>query len=180
MRFSTAIVGLLSATVAPTRTFNIFADAKQSVLSDDDLKIPGDSPLEYCEADHQDDILTIKEVVLAPNPPQAGHDLIIQAKGEISKDIEDGAYILLTVKYGLIKLISTTADLCEQIANVELECPVKKGELEIEKVVSLPGEIPPGKYTVFADVYTKDDEPVTCLKATVVFSIGANILNLEL
>jgi len=50
---------------------------------------------------------------------------------------------LLTVKYGLIKLISTKADLCEQIANVQLECPVEKGELNIEKVVSLPGEIPP-------------------------------------
>jgi hypothetical protein len=114
---------------------------------------------------------------------------------------------MLTVKYGLIKLISTKADLCEQITNVQLECPVEKGELNIEKVVSLPGEIPPvsigywllalllaftqatqayadkrlqGKYTVVADVYTKDDEPITCLKATVVFSMGANILNLEL
>lgn len=150
------------------------------MVADDDLKIPGDSPLEYCDADHVDDILTIKEVVLAPNPPQAGRDLIIQAKGETSKDIEDGAYVLLTVKYGLIKLISTKADLCEQITNVQLECPIEKGELNIEKVISLPGEIPPGKYTVSADVYTKDDEPVTCLKATVVFSRGASFLNLEL
>jgi len=71
MRFSTAIVGLLSATAVPTTAFSIFADSKQSVLADDDVQVPGDSPLEYCDADHNDDILTIKEVVLAPNPPQA-------------------------------------------------------------------------------------------------------------
>jgi hypothetical protein len=29
-----------------------------------------------------------------------------------------------------------------------------------------------GKYTVFADVYTVDDVPITCLQATVVFSRG--------
>lgn len=29
-----------------------------------------------------------------------------------------------------------------------------------------------GKYTVLADVYTKDDKPITCLTATVVFSSG--------
>lgn len=31
-----------------------------------------------------------------------------------------------------------------------------------------------GKYTVFADVYTADDEPITCLTATVVFSRGGD------
>ena len=29
-----------------------------------------------------------------------------------------------------------------------------------------------GKYTVEADVYTKDDKPITCLTATVSFTIG--------
>lgn len=32
-----------------------------------------------------------------------------------------------------------------------------------------------GKYTVLADVYTKDDEPITCLTATVVFSNNGNV-----
>jgi hypothetical protein len=30
-------------------------------------------------------------------------------------------------------------------------------------------QIPPGKYTVLADVYTKDNEKITCLTATVWF-----------
>ena len=69
----------------------------------------------------------------------------------------------------MIRLITTTADLCEQVQNVDLECPIEKGEISIVKSVDLPKEIPPGKYTVLADVYTVDNEPITCLTATVVF-----------
>lgn len=106
--------------------------------------------------------------------------------------IEEGAYVLLTVKYGLIRLISTKADLCKEIGNVDLECPLEAGEMEIQKSVDLPAEIPPvrapvrlsstsiqllirsqGKYTVLADVFTADDVQVTCLTATVAFSRGS-------
>lgn len=59
------------------------------------------------------------------------------------QDIEDGAYVNLQVKYGLIRLINTQADLCEQIKNVELECPIKKGVITVTKSVDLPKEIPP-------------------------------------
>lgn len=93
----------------------------------------------------------------------------------------------LEVKYGLITLVRQTADLCEQIVNVDLECPLEKGEMTLTKQVELPRQIPPvrdslwyttidveinqvminqqGKYTVHADVYTKDDKHVTCLQA---------------
>ena len=57
--------------------------------------------------------------------------------------IEDGAYVVLQVKYGLIRLISTTASLCEQIKNVDMECPIEPGILTITKSVDLPKEIPP-------------------------------------
>ncbi len=50
---------------------------------------------------------------------------------------------MLTVKYGLIKLLSTKADLCEQIGNVDLKCPLEKGKMVITKSVDLPKEIPP-------------------------------------
>lgn len=55
----------------------------------------------------------------------------------------------MTVKYGLIRLISTKADLCEQIGNVDLECPVEAGDLEITKSVDLPAEIPPVSDVVY-------------------------------
>ncbi|KAL2109609.1 hypothetical protein VUR80DRAFT_2249 [Thermomyces stellatus] len=173
MRFSTA-VAILSAALAPA----VASVEKRGV--GDDLKVPGDSPLEFCEADHSDDILTIESVDLVPNPPLAGEELVIKATGHTSKVIEEGAYVLLQVKYGLIRLISTSADLCEQISNVDLECPIEQGDLSITKSVALPAEIPPGKYTVHADVFTKDDEPITCLQATVVFSREGFGLDFEL
>ncbi|PKS08828.1 hypothetical protein jhhlp_003437 [Lomentospora prolificans] len=175
MKFS-AVIAVLSASLAPATAFFTSPISTRG----NDVKVPGNSPLEFCAPEHDNDILTIKSVDLSPNPPLAGEELVIKAVGYAAKDIEEGAYVLLTVKYGLIKLISTTADLCEQIKNVDLECPIKEGELSITKSVDLPAEIPPGKYTVLADVFTKDDEPITCLQASVVFSRGQRFLNLEL
>jgi hypothetical protein len=65
-----------------------------------------------------------------------------------------------------------TRDLCEDVKNLELECPLKKGELKLAKSVDLPKEIPPGKYTVQADVVSKDEETITCLTAQVEFKRG--------
>lgn len=51
--------------------------------------------------------------------------------------------MLLQVKYGLIRLINQEADLCEQLTNVDLECPLEKGEMTLTKQVDLPAQIPP-------------------------------------
>ena len=82
----------------------------------------------------------------------------------------------LTVKYGLITIIRQTANLCDTVKNVDLECPIKKGDIKLTKEVDLPKEIPPGKYTVLADVRTKDDDRITCLTATVQFSRAGSML----
>lgn len=59
------------------------------------------------------------------------------------EDIEEEAKVILQVKYGLIRLVNTEADLCQQVSNVDLECPIKKGKVTITKDVELPKEIPP-------------------------------------
>jgi len=165
MRFAATVVALLWAGVS-ARNVPRFG---QSILADDPLDVPGQSPLKFCEADRAKDIITIEEVVLSPNPPQAGATLTIEASGIVKEDITEGAYVKLQVKYGYIKLLDTQADLCEEIKNVDLECPIEKGKISITKEVELPKEIPPGKYTVQADVYTADDEHITCLTAMVFF-----------
>ncbi|EGS21193.1 putative phosphatidylglycerol protein [Thermochaetoides thermophila DSM 1495] len=134
-----------------------------------ELDVPGHNPLKFCDPDRSNDLITIEEVNLEPNPPQAGDTLVIRATGTVKETIEDGAYVNLDVRYGYIKLISTQADLCKEIKNVELTCPIEKGKIEIFKTIDLPKEIPPGRYIVQADVYSKDDEHITCLTATVYF-----------
>jgi hypothetical protein len=66
MKFATA-VALLSASLAPATA--LFSPP--SSTRGDDVKVPGNSPLEFCEPQHETDILTIKSVDLLPNPPQA-------------------------------------------------------------------------------------------------------------
>lgn len=61
----------------------------------------------------------------------------------MKEDVGEGAYVQLQVKYGLIRIVTTKADLCEQVSNVDLECPIKKGVTTITKEVELPKEIPP-------------------------------------
>jgi hypothetical protein len=70
MRFSTA-AGLLSALLVPASALSIFNGNAPDVLTDDKLKIPGESPLELCPGDHDKDLITIKSVDLTPNPPKA-------------------------------------------------------------------------------------------------------------
>lgn len=77
--------------------------------------------------------------------------------------------MLVQVKYGLIRLINQEANLCEQIGNVDLECPLEKGDTAVTKDVTIPKEVPKGKYTVMADAYTKDKKKITCLEAVVYF-----------
>jgi hypothetical protein len=114
-----------------------------------------------------------------------GQKLTIEAVGTLSEKIEEDAYVNLQVKYGLIKLLSTRADMCEQIGNVDLKCPVNKGKITLTKDVDIPSNIPgvsviatmvvshanliQGTYTVVADAYTKDEKKIVCLEATVKF-----------
>lgn len=70
----------------------------------------------------------------------------IEAAGTLLEDVEEGAFVIIQVKYGLIRLVNTQADLCEQVGKVDLECPLKKGKTKIVKDVDLPKEIPPVSY----------------------------------
>jgi hypothetical protein len=70
------------------------------------------------------------------------------------ENVEEGAYIMLQVKYGLIRLVNTQADLCEQVSNVDLRCPIEKGKTTIKKDVDLPKEIPPVCDIILPSVYT--------------------------
>lgn len=71
MRFSTAFVALLSASVAPARALGLWGSDQTAVVADDPLKIPGESPLKLCRKGQEDDIVSIDSVDLLPNPPKA-------------------------------------------------------------------------------------------------------------
>lgn len=67
-----AVVVALAFGLVPASALNLFR-GDQSIVGDDDddLDVPGHSPLKYCNGDRADDRITITSVDLAPNPPQA-------------------------------------------------------------------------------------------------------------
>jgi len=166
MKFSLSLITLLLSTLVASEGLSFFGG--QKVLGDG-AAVPGDNPLSYCQAEHGDDLLILDHVNLTPNPPEAGKTLTIEAVGTLLEDIEKTAFVILQVKYGLIRLVNTQADLCDQVSNVDMECPIKKGKITITKDVELPKEIPPGTYSVFADAYNFDKKKIVCLEATVPF-----------
>lgn len=133
-----------------------------------------------------------------PDICPSGNTLTIEASGTFSKKVEKGAYVILTVKYGLITLVHTREDLCDQFKTIDKECPIGPGSVKITKDVEIPAQIPPvslfsirlvtsvtdfvmyqGHYTVTADVYTgeetkattdKEDKQITCLTASISFA----------
>ncbi|GEQ69662.1 hypothetical protein JCM33374_g3335 [Metschnikowia sp. JCM 33374] len=134
----------------------------------DDKPVPGNAPIINCESSSRQ-ILDLQKVIIDPNPPVKGQNLTFTAIGYLSEDVVDGAYVDVDVRYGYIRLIHQTYDLCEESKNIDLECPLKKGEHVISKSVEIPAEVPPGKYVVNARAYSKDDKLITCLTATVDF-----------
>ncbi|CAK4031836.1 Phosphatidylglycerol phosphatidylinositol transfer [Lecanosticta acicola] len=172
MKFLSVALPAILATSVTARVTSFFSSSDVSLRDDKEaLKVPGENPLVHCE-DPEKDILAIKKVDLTPNPPAAGQTLTFTAAGILAEDVDEGATVHLSVKYGLIKIINQNADLCDTVKNVDLECPLKKGDLTLTKDVDLPAQIPPGKYTVEADVKSKDGDKITCLQATVEFHRG--------
>jgi len=123
---------------------NVYRADQNPILSPlDSTKVPGKSPVQICSLSPAEDLIEIKYIDITPNPPQAGKNLTIDAVGTLKVDIEEGAYAQFEVKYGFIKLLTGTADICEKALEVDLECPLEKGEIRVQKTVELPAQIPP-------------------------------------
>ena len=117
------------------------------------------------------DILHLQGLLINPLPPKRGQNLTIEATGTLSESIEEGAYITLAVRYGVVRLINKRLDLCEQSeAQVNVSCPIEAGKHTVERTVALPSQIPKGKYTVDGRAYTADGRSIACLHGVVTFS----------
>jgi hypothetical protein len=140
-------ISILATLITSTLARNVYqppgAQQDPFITPFDSTKVPGQSPVEICSLSPDEDLVEIKYINLTPNPPQAGKNLTIEAMGILKVDVEEGSYANFEVKYGFIKLLTGTADLCEKAAEVDLECPLKKGEIKIRKIVELPSQIPP-------------------------------------
>ena len=66
MKIAATLISLLLSSLAAANSLSFFG-SDQHVL-DDELDVPGDNPLEFCQKDNKY-TLTINKVDLTPNPP---------------------------------------------------------------------------------------------------------------
>ncbi|KAI8375323.1 ML domain-containing protein [Choanephora cucurbitarum] len=151
--FSAAVLGFANASYLPGF---LVQDSDAGFSMSDSTKL-------ITNCGDEKDILSIDYIGLNPDPPVKGQDLQIDFKGYLSETVPNGTYVQIVVKYGVVRLIQKKFDLCEKIEEVDEKCPIPQGNLEFTKVVALPKEIPPGKYTVHAEVFTPEKKRVTCL-----------------
>ncbi|KAJ3813748.1 ML domain-containing protein [Lentinula lateritia] len=118
------------------------------------------------------DPINIESIEIFPDPPLPGKTLTVKVTGTANEVIEEGATADVTVKLGLIKLLSKTFDVCEEArsANASVQCPVEKGEYVVEQTVDLPKEIPPAKFNIHVNGYTVDDDDLMCMDLTIDFT----------
>ena len=76
---------------------------------------------------------------------------------------------MIQVKVGTIPLIRRTEDICAQAKGAGQECPLGPGPVTFERDIDIPKEVPPARFTVVANAYTKDDRELTCLTGSVDF-----------
>ncbi|KAJ4001016.1 ML domain-containing protein [Lentinula boryana] len=120
------------------------------------------------------DPVRIQSIEISPDPPSPGKALTVKVTGTANEVIEEGAIADVTVKLGLIKLLSKRFDVCEEArnANASVQCPVEKGQYVVVQTVDLPKEIPPAKFHVHVEGYTVDDEDLMCMDLTIDFTKG--------
>lgn len=83
-------------------------------------------------------VLDIKEVKISPDIVQAGSELTIEASGTVKETVNEGAAATVVVKLGVVQLLRKTFDICSELDkhkdDVELQCPIEKGDLTVSNL----------------------------------------------
>lgn len=71
MRVHASLILAAAAAAVSAASRGLFSDAQQSLVAQDELVVPGNSPLKFCAADRSEDLVIIEQVDLTPNPPES-------------------------------------------------------------------------------------------------------------
>ncbi|KAI9572896.1 ML domain-containing protein [Boletus coccyginus] len=145
------------------------SSAEQQVLSDASVQLS--DKWSYTDCGQPTDPVQIQSIAVSPDPPEPGKNLTVTVAGTAIETIQDGAYADVTVKLGLIKLLTKQFDVCAEAraANVSIQCPIEEGDYVVSHTVPLPREIPQAKFSVSVRGYTKEEDDMLCLDLHVNF-----------
>ncbi|KAI9351057.1 ML domain-containing protein [Pilaira anomala] len=118
-------------------------------------------------------VLHIDNIKITPDFVTPGAELTIEASGTLDETVLPGATANVIVKLGVVTLLKKKFDICDELQKKEdeiaLQCPINQGYLALIQKVSLPKEIPKGKFRVLVNAYTADENDLACLDVTVDF-----------
>jgi len=105
-----------------------------------------------------EDAFKLNSIVATPYPPRSGENVTVEASGTVFIPILEGAFVDITVKLGVVKLLTKRVDICEQARNGgELDCPLPEGEYHVKETFEIPGVAPLGRYTIQARGYMSEE-----------------------
>ncbi|MGW7313906.1 ML domain-containing protein [Streptomyces sp. NPDC054854] len=130
----------------------------------------------YVNAGTPEDALQIESVSATPDPPKPGSSLRFDIKATAQGKITEGAYVDVTVKLGLIKLLHKQYDLFQLLkgdtsngwtltrTTGSSSDPIEPGSADLVFAWdAFPREIPPAKFTIALRAYTVDDNDLFAL-----------------
>ncbi|MET9611667.1 ML domain-containing protein [Kitasatospora indigofera] len=118
------------------------------------------------------DGLEIQSIVFTPDAPELAKQLKVALKGYARAAIADGTRVDVTVKLGLIRLLSKQYDLFQKLKGDKSDgctlalatgaggAPVPPGEVELTVLIDLAKDIPPAKFMMDVSIFGADDEDV--------------------
>jgi hypothetical protein len=130
----------------------------------------------YTDAGSSYDVLQIQDLTSIPDSVKPGSEWRADIRAVAHDEIKDGAYLEITVKLGLIKLLHKQYDLFEKLRadtakdgwSLTLETgdagePIRKGDVRMTLAVQLPREIPNARFAIAVRARTVDDDDLAAL-----------------
>ncbi|MCX5376219.1 ML domain-containing protein [Streptomyces sp. NBC_00091] len=127
----------------------------------------------YEDVGMPEDVFQVKSVSVTPDPLVRGETAVFTLNGRVVTAIEDGAYVDVVVKLGLIKLLTKRLDLLDELrrGDLKLACdtsdgnsPIPAGDTNFTLTFDFPKEAPQAKFSCEISAFTADDEDLASLR----------------
>jgi len=106
-----------------------------------------------------------QNIIMSVNPPLPVKDYLFDLGADLSKDVTGGTSVY-SVTYNFIPLSPTTNDLCTEINNSNITCPLKGGVIGIQSKGSVPNGLS-GTTVIKNEWFNNEKERILCLQFTI-------------
>eukprot|EP00731_Ephydatia_muelleri_P025944 Em0018g44a len=110
----------------------------------------------------------ILSISFSPDPPQKNNPLTINATVETFETVTDGG-VMVNLTYNGFEIFGDSFDLCFLLSQIGVECPVQPGKYTSGGTVTVPGDLPSGKYVGFGVATDPNGKELGCIEVNLSF-----------